>query len=62
VNTLPPAVRRGYFTRLRQARLNQAYALTKSGRRFCAMRAVLPSLIEMPGIASVRNLLSIIKG
>lgn len=62
ISSLPPAVRRGYITRLRQARLNLGYALTKSGRRFAAMRAVLPSLIEAPGIASMRNLLSIIKG
>ncbi|BBP02830.1 UDP-hexose transferase [Sulfuriferula plumbiphila] len=60
--SLPPAVRRGYATRLRQARLNLGYALAKSGRRLEAMRAVLPSLMESPGWASVRNLLSILKG
>lgn len=60
--SLPPAVRRGYTTRLRQARLNLGYALAKSGRRFSALRAVLPSLIEAPGVASVRNVLSILKG
>lgn len=59
---LPPAVLRGYATRLRQARLNLGYALVKSGRRMEAMRAMLPSLTESPGWASVRNLLSIIKG
>lgn len=58
---LPPSVRRGYTTRLRQARLNLAYSLTKSGRRMEAIRAVLPSLIESPSVASFRNILSLIK-
>jgi glycosyltransferase involved in cell wall biosynthesis len=61
-DSLPSVVRRGYFTRLRQARLNMGYALIKSGRYFSAVRAVLPSLMESPSFASVRNLLSIIKG
>ncbi len=60
--SLPAAVRRGYAARLRQARLNLGYALVKSGRRMEAVRAVMPSLIESPSIASVRNLLSILKG
>ncbi len=59
---LPAAVRRGYASRLRQARLNLGYALAKSGRRMEAVCAVLPSLIESPGWASLRNLLSILKG
>lgn len=62
VGSLPSVVRRGYFIRLRQARLNLGYALIKSGLHFSAVRAVLPSLIEAPSLASVRNLLSIIKG
>lgn len=60
--SLPSVVRRGYAIRLRQARLNLGYALIKSGLHFSAVRAVLPSLIEAPSLASVRNLLSIIKG
>jgi glycosyltransferase involved in cell wall biosynthesis len=59
---LPAGVRRGYAVRLRQARLNLGYALSKSGQRRAALRAVLPSLRESPGIASVRNVLSILKG
>ena len=59
---LPVVVRRGYTTRLRQARLNLGYALSRTGNRVGAVRAVLPSLIEAPSLASVRNLLSIIKG
>ena len=59
---LPAVVRRGYTTRLRQARLNLGYALSKTGNRVGAVRAILPSLLEAPGFASVRNLLSILKG
>lgn len=59
---LPAVVRRGYTTRLRQARLNLGYALSKTGNRVGAVRAVLPSLIEAPSLASMRNLLSILKG
>ncbi|MDP1679474.1 MAG: glycosyltransferase [Candidatus Nitrotoga sp.] len=59
---LPAVVRRGYTMRLRQARLNLGYALSKTGNRVGAVRAVLPSLLEAPGFASVRNLLTILKG
>lgn len=59
---LPVVVRRGFTTRLRQARLNLGYALSRTGNRIGAVRAVLPSLIEAPSLASVRNLLSILKG
>ena len=57
-----PAVRRGVNTRVRIGRLNLAYALHKAGRRADAIRAVLPSLIESPSLASVRDLLSIVRG
>ena len=59
---LPAVVRRGYTTRLRQARLNLGYALSRTGSRVSAVRAVLPSLIEAPSLVSVRNLLSILRG
>ncbi|CAH1087182.1 glycosyltransferase family 2 protein [Candidatus Nitrotoga sp. 1052] len=62
VANLPAVVRRGYTTRLRQARLNLGYALSKTGNRTDAIRAVLPSLIEAPSLGSVRNLFSILKG
>jgi len=55
-------VRRGVMARLRNGRLNLGYALVKSGRRRDAIDAVLPSLIETPGWASFRNVLSILKG
>ena len=55
-------VHRGVMARLRNGRLNLGYALVKSGRRRDAVGAVLPSLIESPGWASFRNILSILKG
>lgn len=55
-------VQRGVMARLRNGRLNLGYALVKSGRRRDAIGAVLPSLIESPGWASLRNVVSILKG
>lgn len=62
VANLPDVVRRGYSKRLREARLNLGYSLSKAGNRVGAVRAVLPSLFEAPSLTSVRNLLSILKG
>lgn len=58
----PPGVRRGVQARIRNGRLNLAYALSKRGARWAALRAVLPSLFESPGAASLRNVASILKG
>ena len=58
----PNPVRRGVLRRLRTGRLNLAYALSKQGRRWEAIQAVLPSLVETPGLPSWRNLLSILVG
>ena len=58
----PGPVRRGVLSRLRDGRMNLAYALVRDGRRFDALGAVLPSLLETPGRASFRNLASILKG
>lgn len=55
-------VHRGVMARLRDGRLNLGYALVKSGRKRDAFGAVLPSLVETPGWASLRNVLSILKG
>jgi hypothetical protein len=55
-------VQRGVMALLRNGRLNLGYALVKSGRRRDAIGAVLPSLIESPGWASLRNVVSILKG
>jgi glycosyltransferase involved in cell wall biosynthesis len=58
----PRGVRRGVALRLRAGRLNLAYALCRQGQRFAAMRAVLPSIMESPGLASLRNLASVAVG
>lgn len=58
----PDGVRRGVRVRLGQGRLNLGYALAKAGRRGAAMKAVLPSLWENPGLASLRHLLSMMRG
>ena len=60
--SFPECVQRGVRRRLRQGRLNLAYALVKAGRRGAALEAVLPSLLENPGFKSTRDLLSILKG
>jgi hypothetical protein len=58
----PVPVERGLMAKLRTGRLNFAYALVKAGRRSEALRTVLPSLLETPGWASYRNILSILIG
>lgn len=58
----PRNVRLGVEARMRNGRLNLAYALSRRGERWTALRAVLPSLLESPGIASLRNVASILKG
>ena len=58
----PEPVRRGVMTRVRLGRLNLGYALCRSGARGAALRAVLPSLLESPGLASLRDVVSIARG
>ena len=60
--TFPENVRCGVRRRLRQGRLNLAYALRKAGRRGAALAAVLQSLREHPNLATTRDVLSILKG
>ena len=58
----PFPVRRGVAVRMQSARYNLGCALSKSGQRLAAIRAVLPSLAERPGWKSLRNVLSMLKG
>jgi len=58
----PAPVARGVMARLRTGRLNLGYALVRSGMRREAIAAVLPSLVETPGLTSFRNVLSMLKG
>ncbi len=61
-DTFPTPVRQGVAARMLNARYNLACALSKSGQRMAAVRAVLPTLAEYPGWRSLRNVLSILKG
>ena len=55
-------VRLGYRRRLRRARLNLAYALVRRRMRLQALRAVLRSFGEDPGLATLRDVASIARG
>jgi hypothetical protein len=55
----PSAVHRGFQGRLRSARLNLAYALLRAGKGGEALRAVLPSLIDVHRPVVARDVLSI---
>jgi glycosyltransferase involved in cell wall biosynthesis len=58
----PDQVKRGVRARLVQGRLNLGYALVRSGEKMQAAKAVLPSLWENPGLASMKHLLSMVRG
>lgn len=56
----PATIKRGVRERLRLGRLNLGYALVRSGQRAAALRAVVPSILENPGMSSFRDILSIL--
>lgn len=56
----PVVIQAGVRERLRRGRLNLAYAFVRAGRRGAALRAVAPSILENPGIASLRDILSLL--
>lgn len=58
----PPVVKRGWQGRLRRARLNLAYALLRQGQRGAALRTVWPSFAADPGLSTLRDLLSVLRG
>jgi glycosyltransferase involved in cell wall biosynthesis len=58
----PPPVRRGVRQRLHHGRLNLAYAQLQANHKSEALRAVLPTLWESPGLMGLRDLGSILKG
>ena len=58
----PNAIRRGLEGCIRHSRLDLAYVLLKTGRRLEAVRAVLPLLKDRPGLTSLRDVISIVKG
>ena len=56
----PPAVKRGVRKRLRWGRLNLGYALVRTDQRGAAVRAVVPTFFENPGLSGVRDILSML--
>lgn len=58
----PQAIRRGYRGRLRNARLNLAYAFLKERRRVEAIGSILGSLTRNERAVGLRDLASIIRG
>ncbi|MEO1766703.1 glycosyltransferase [Thiobacter aerophilum] len=56
----PAQVRRGVLARLRRGRLNLGYALARTGRRWAAVRAVLPNLWQ--SARGLRDVLSMVRG
>ena len=58
----PDTIRSGLDGCIRNARLDLAYTLLKSGQKREAVRAILPLLKERPGLTSLRDVASIIKG
>lgn len=62
IQTTKSIIQKGLAGAIRHARLDYAYSLLKTGKRFAALKAVLPLLYEHPGLKSVRDLASIIRG
>ena len=60
--TAPKIIRQGLERCIRQARLDLAYTLIKAGQRLRATKTVLPLLKDLPGLASLRDVVSIVKG
>ena len=55
-------IRQGYRGRLRRARLNLSYALLRQGKGVRAIGAVLASLLENPGLSTLRDVVSVALG
>lgn len=62
MRTASDPVRRGYREKLRRTRLGLAYILLREGSKMAAARAVLPTLVTNPGMATLRDLLSVVRG
>jgi glycosyltransferase involved in cell wall biosynthesis len=57
-----PGIRRGCAQKLRRARLDLSYSYLRAGRKGDALRNVMPLLRANPGLASLRDVLSIARG
>lgn len=58
----PKLIRRGLEGCIRRARLDLAYVHLKKSQKWAAICAVLPLLKDQPGLTSLRDVVSIIKG
>ena len=58
----PRVIWQGYRGRLRRARLNLSYALLRQGEGARAIGAVLASLLENPGLSTLRDVVSVALG
>ena len=58
----PRVIKQGYRGRLRRARLNLSYVLLRRGERVRAIGAVLASLLENPGLSTLRDVVSVAVG
>ncbi len=62
IQKVNPSLYKGLRQGIRHARLDLAYTLIKMKKRTQSVKAVLPLIYELPGIGSVRDILSVIKG
>ena len=58
----PSPVRRGVADRMQSARYNLGCALSRSGQRIAAVKAVLPTITARPNWRALRDILSMIRG
>ncbi|MDP2110549.1 MAG: glycosyltransferase family A protein [Thiobacillus sp.] len=61
-NNFPEPVRQGVTARMQSARYNLGCALSKSGQRIAAVKAVLPTITARPNWRALRDILSMIRG
>ena len=61
-NNFPAPVRQGVAARMQSARYNLGCALSKSGQRIAAVKAVLPTMSARPNWRALRDILSMIRG
>jgi glycosyltransferase involved in cell wall biosynthesis len=61
-SNFPSPVRRGVAARMQSARYNLGCALSKSGQRIAAVKAVLPTITARPNWRALRDILSMIRG
>ncbi len=53
---------KGLMKSIRHARLDLAYVLLKNNKKSQALQVVLPMIYEVPGIKSIKYILSVVKG